>query len=210
MNFNRLVEFLSHRLSEPLPGLDPGKAMSARLLNGESLDFRYKTPPRQGSVLILVYPDNGQVRFPLIQRPEYIGVHSGQMALPGGKREPNEDEIQTALRETEEEIGVPMADIKVLGRLTSFFVFASNFQIQPVVAMAPKKPTFIPQEEEVAEIVSADVRHLLDDAYVKEKVIEARADVKLRAPYFDLEGKMVWGATAMMLAEFKAILQGYD
>lgn len=157
--------------------------------------------------MILLYPDEDAIRFPLIQRPEYPGVHSGQMALPGGKQEPGEEEIETALRETEEEIGVKRADIEVIGTLSSFYVFASNFQIQPVVGKVSGHPNFVPQESEVAEIVKADLMHLLDDNYLKQKMVMPREGFELQAPYFDLEGKTVWGATAMMLNEFKMILK---
>ena len=207
MQLDDLSLYLTNRLREPLPGLEASKLMSARLTNGSRIRMNHERPAKEGSVMILLYQDDATVRFPLIQRPEYPGVHSGQMALPGGKKEKNEDSIQAALRETQEEIGVHAGEIEVIGSLSSFYVFASNFQIQPVIGRINRKPMFIPQEEEVAEIVSADIYHLMDDAFHKEKDITVGEGFELRAPYFDLEGKVVWGATAMMLNEFKLILK---
>ncbi len=209
MELDALTDFLRKRLTEPLPGLAATQQMSARLANGGRVRMDHEKPPKQGSVMILLYPDEQTVRFPLIQRPEYPGVHSGQMALPGGKKEPGEDDIQAALRETQEEVGIHAAEIEVIGSLSSFYVFASNFQILPVVGRLHRKPLFIPQEEEVAEVVAADVRHLLDDRYLKEKDITVGGGFELRAPYFDLEGKVVWGATAMMLNELRVILKEF-
>ena len=159
--------------------------------------------------MIMLYPENGTIRFPLIQRPEYPGVHSGQMALPGGKKEAGESMIETALRETEEEIGVSQSSIEVIGELSSFYVFASNFQIQPVVGRVHSSPTFSAQESEVAEIVKADLNHLVDDQYQKTTTLTPRTGFQMEAPYFDLEGKVVWGATAMLLNELKMILKEY-
>jgi 8-oxo-dGTP pyrophosphatase MutT (NUDIX family) len=210
MQLDDLSAYLSSRLREPLPGLKASQLMSARLANGNRIKLRHEKPAKQGSVMILLYQDGDTVRFPLIQRPEYPGVHSGQMALPGGKKEPDEDDIQAALRETQEEIGIHAGEIEVIGSLSSFYVFASNFQILPVIGRIRRKPMFIPQEEEVAEIVAADIYHLMNDEYHKEKDITVGEGFELRAPYFDLEGKVVWGATAMMLNEFKMILKDFE
>jgi len=209
VELDALTDYLHRRLAEPLPGLAAAQQMSARLANGSRIRMNHEKPPKEGSVMILLYPDEQTIRFPLIQRPEYPGVHSGQMALPGGKREPGEDGIQAALRETQEEVGIHAAEIEIIGTLSSFYVFASNFQILPVIGRLHRKPLFIPQEEEVAEVISADLRHLLDERYLKETDITVGGGFELRAPYFDLEGKIVWGATAMMLNEFKTILKEY-
>ena len=209
MHLDELTHFLRNRLTQPLPGLDAANLMSARLANGSRIRMNHEKPAKHGSVMILLYQDDDTVRFPLIQRPEYPGVHSGQMALPGGKKEEDEDDIQAALRETQEEIGVHAGEIEVIGSLSSFYVFASNFQILPVIGRVNRKPMFIAQEEEVAEIISANIYHLIDDSYHKETDITVGGGFELRAPYFDLEGKVVWGATAMMLNEFKTILKEY-
>jgi len=113
--------------------------------------FEHQLPPKPGSVLILLYEDEGKIKFPLTKRPEYLGAHAGQISLPGGKAEPGENYIQTALREGEEEIGVHSNELKVIGRLSDFFVIPSNFLIVPVVAYSLTKPKFVPQESEVVK-----------------------------------------------------------
>lgn len=209
MEFDQLNNFLKDRLNGPLPGLEASNQMAAKMIAGDRKVFEYKDPPKEGAVMIMLYPENGTIKFPLIQRPEYPGVHSGQMALPGGKKEGEENLIETALRETEEEIGVRRSSVEVIGQLSSFYVFASNFQIQPVVGRITSTPEFTPQESEVAQIVHANLNHLVSDDFVKVKKVMPRAGFELEAPYFDLEGKTVWGATAMMLNELKVILKEY-
>ncbi len=209
MEFDQLNNFLKERLNGPLPGLEASNRMAAKMIAGDRKVFEYKDPPKEGAVMIMLYPENGTIKFPLIQRPEYPGVHSGQMALPGGKKEGQENLIETALRETEEEIGVRRSSVEVIGKLSSFYVFASNFQIQPVVGRITTTPEFIPEESEVAEIVHANLNHLISDDFVKVKKVMPRAGFELEAPYFDLAGKTVWGATAMMLNELKVILKEY-
>ncbi|MFY0607053.1 MAG: CoA pyrophosphatase [Cyclobacteriaceae bacterium] len=175
---------------------------------GSRPQFKHSKPPRKGAVLIMLYEKNGEIHFPLIQRPLYEGVHSGQMALPGGRYE-EEDEslISTALRETHEEVGISPDTIEVIGSLSEFMVTASNHLILPVVGFANQPPTFVANEVEVAEIIEAPLSQLLDERRIKEKEIVTAHGYRLRSPYFDLEDKVVWGATAMMLSEFATILK---
>ncbi|MCP4457577.1 MAG: CoA pyrophosphatase [Cytophagales bacterium] len=211
MDLDALVHFLKARLTEPMPGMDASMEMFPSLVNGERIKIKHDDNAKEAAVIILLYQDGDTVRFPIIQRPIYPGVHSGQMALPGGKSEETDrDLIETALREMEEEIGVPAEDVDVIGSLSSFFVAVSNFQILPVIGLIRNQPEYIPQESEVADIISADVSHLMSDDYLKEKEMVVTGGVTLRSPYFDLEGRTVWGATSMMLNEFKAILKEFD
>lgn len=208
MNLDSLVQFLRTRLNDPMPGMEASKEMFPVLRNGDRLRMEHDEEAREGAVMILLYQEGGTVRFPIIQRPIYPGVHSGQMALPGGKREQGDkDLVETALREMEEEIGVPADDVEVIGSLSSFYVAVSNFQILPVIGLTRKQPMYKPQQSEVADIISADLSHLINDAYRKEKEMVVTGGVILRSPYFDLEGREVWGATSMMLNEFKVILK---
>jgi len=210
MNLDSLTHFLQTRLKEPLPGMEASKKMFPTLANGDRIRMKHDETAREGAVMILLYQDGDVVRFPIIQRPVYVGVHSGQMALPGGKRdEGDQDLFHTALREMEEEIGVPASDVEIIRSLTSFYVAVSNFQILPVIGLIRNRPKFIQQESEVADIISADVAHLISDDFLKEKEMIVTGGVVLRSPYFDLEGRVVWGATSMMLNEFKAILKEF-
>ena len=102
--------------------------------------LRHSHPPRPGSVLILLYEDRVTIKFPLTKRQEYAGAHSGQVSLPGGKAEPGEDAVTTALREAQEEIGIDTTTVEVIGRLSEFHVLRSNFMVTPVVASVPRLP----------------------------------------------------------------------
>ena len=208
MDLDTLVPFLKKRLQQPLPGMEAGREMFPSMANGDRLKMSHDETAREGAVMILLYQENDTVRFPIIQRPIYPGVHSGQMALPGGKSEPEDtDLIETSLREMEEEIGVSATEVQIIGCLSSFYVAVSNFQILPVIGTINSIPQFEPQESEVADIICADLNHLVSEKHRKEKEMVVTGGVTLRSPYFDLEGRTVWGATSMMLNEFKAILK---
>ena len=208
MIFGELIDRLKERLLDPLPGDSAHTPMRAIPIGDLTPRFDHSLPPKPGGVLILLYEDDaGLIRFPLIKRQEYTGAHSGQVSLPGGKAEQGEDPIVTALRECEEEIGVDRNSLVVLGRLTNFFVIPSNFIITPVVAIAASIPVFKPDPYEVARILSFPLRDLLNDDAIKQKEIVAAGKFRLMAPHFEIDGEIVWGATAMMLNEFRTILR---
>lgn len=199
------VEKLKARLQLPLPGPAAHEPLRATPVGQPMPDFGHRLPPKPGGVLILLYEEEGVVKFPLTKRQEYPGAHSGQISFPGGKAEPGESGIQTALREAHEEIGVGLEGMEVLGTLTNFFVIPSNFMVTPVVAYSPVVPAFVRSEYEVARILTCRVSDLLKEDAVTEKEILAAGKIRMLAPHFELEGEMVWGATAMMLNEFRLV-----
>lgn len=202
-----LERALSLRLASPLPGDQAHSVMRARALGRDFPAFTHKLPPRPGAVLILLYQDGDQIRFPMIRRAEYAGAHSGQVSLPGGKAETGEDAVQTALRETDEEIGVDRSLPRVLGALSEFFVVPSNFLIRPIVAVVDHVPVFRPDSYEVAAVLSADLDSLLHESAILEAEIVAGGSYRMNAPHFMLDGAMVWGATAMILNEFRMVVR---
>lgn len=200
---------LSDRLKGPLPGPlahEPLRATPVGLIKPR---FEHHTPPKPGSVLILLYEENDQVLFPLTKRPEYVGTHGGQISLPGGKAEPGESIIDTALREAEEEIGIPRHAIEVIGTLSEFFVIPSNFMVTPVVAVIPGKPVFKPDPKEVVRILSGSINELIKEDAVQTKEIMAARMFPMLAPHFQVENEVVWGATAMILNEFRLIIKEF-
>lgn len=205
-SFDTLIEKLTARLKLPLPGASAHEVMRAMPVGQILPKFEHRSPPRPGSVLILLYPENNKIFFPLIQRPVYAGTHSGQVSLPGGKAEPGEDAVATALREGQEEIGVDPANVSIIGRLSDFFVIPSNFKVSPVVAYTLTKPVFVPDQKEVEKIIVENVHDLLLDDAIKAKEILAAGRFSMMAPHFEIESQIVWGATAMMLNEFRTIL----
>ena len=206
MTFEELRVKLQERLLKPLPGQVAHDRFRAKPVGDVRPRFDHQHPPRPGGVIILLYEEDGIIKFPLIKRAEYPGAHGGQVSLPGGKAEPGEDAIQTALRECEEEIGVERKDIFVLGKLSNFLVIPSNYLVTPVVAYVEQKPAFNPDPFEVAKVLEA----LLDDVTgmnsALEKEIIAAGKYRMIAPHFEVDNEIVWGATAMMLNEFSVVL----
>ncbi|SMD38043.1 8-oxo-dGTP pyrophosphatase MutT, NUDIX family [Reichenbachiella faecimaris] len=166
---------------------------------------------RQSAVMILLYHEDGKIKFPLIVRPQYPGVHSGQIALPGGKyEEEDKDLIYTALRETQEEVGVDMHQVEVIGQLSELYVPPSNFNILPVIGVLSEVPSFILEEKEVEELVIADIQVLNDQTKRKQKQMTFYNGINVEVPYFDIEERVVWGATAMILSEFATIINNIN
>jgi 8-oxo-dGTP pyrophosphatase MutT (NUDIX family) len=207
MNLNDLSVKINQRLSSALPGDSAHSILRAVPLGSTIPSFTHKLPPRPGGVLILLYEEGNTIRFPLIRRQEYLGAHSGQISFPGGKSEHGEDGIQAALREAEEEIGIDRTKPNVLGTLSNFFVIPSNFIITPVVATLESTPVFKPDPYEVAKILSGSIEDLVREDAIKETEILAAGQFRMMAPHFEIEGQIVWGATAMMLNEFRMILR---
>jgi len=211
MNFEKVTNFLERRLIEKLPGQDAHELMKPRMADGTSFSLKHPQKPREGGVLILFFEKDGEVKFPLIQRPTYEGIHSGQIALPGGKAEEYDGGLKsTALREAQEEIGVDADKVEIIGTLSKFFVIASNYCVLPVIGKVTEVPEFIPDEREVDGIICPPVSKLVDPSFAKEKQMLVRGGVDMICPYYDLEDKMVWGATAMMLSELAVILQEFE
>lgn len=202
--FSVFTENMKKELLKPLPGEIAQNRMAA------SSRFRVKLEPndrtRQSAVLILFYPRNGQVFVPLILRPVYDGVHSGQMAFPGGRYELKDKTlIQTALREAQEEIGLRLEAVEVLGVLTKIYIPPSNLVVLPVVAAISGAPEFFPDPREVADIFEFSLDEITDPLVISESEIEVRG-TKVKAPHYLLQNQKVWGATAMMISELNEIL----
>ncbi len=206
--FHQTVENLRKKLSMPLPGVVAQREMAPVLTDQNRFNLSGKQNAILGGVLILLYAVDDQIKLPLIQRPIYNGVHSGQISFPGGKNEGNESLEETALREAHEEIGVPMDKIEVIGSLTELFIPASNFKVQPVVGVISTPFKFLPDKHEVVKILEADLMELVHDPR-QTKTIQVQRDnlnISIDAPYFNVQGNVVWGATAMMLSELLYLL----
>jgi 8-oxo-dGTP pyrophosphatase MutT (NUDIX family) len=203
----QLTRSLEIRLRQPLPGALAHDLMRAFPVGPIKPDFSHQLPPKPGAVIIVLFEENGKVKFPLIKRQEYLGAHSGQISLPGGKAEKDEDEIETALREAWEEIGLDRDEIKVIGKLSNFFVIPSNFLVTPIVVAAKGVPHFKPDKREVARILTCDLFEIADVNAVRSKEILAAGQFKMMAPHFEIDGEIVWGATAMILNELCFVIR---
>ena len=211
MNIVVLEQFLQRRLKKNLPGIIAQDFMRSYLPDGSRVRIKHSVKPRESGVLILLYVDDGEIRFPLIQRQIYKGIHSGQMGLPGGKKEESDENlIDTALREAQEEIGTNPYKIRVLGTLSSLFVDVSNYHVLPVLGVTDYVPVFTADSHEVAEIITPRLADLLNKNNAKSAKICIQNGIELDGRYFDLDGRMVWGATAMILSELVHILNVHE
>jgi 8-oxo-dGTP pyrophosphatase MutT (NUDIX family) len=164
---------------------------------------------KKAGVLALFYPDEtNQTKFILILRKTYEGVHSAQISFPGGKLEKQDASLkQAAIRETFEEIGVPISDIEVLFELSQVYIPPSNFYVYPFFAVTKSTPFFNLQENEVEEVIEVNLKDFLNDEALITNRVKTSYSVEADVPGFQLNGYIVWGATAMILSEIKDLLK---
>jgi 8-oxo-dGTP pyrophosphatase MutT (NUDIX family) len=205
-SFQVFSERLQQRLQQPLPGEVAHRKMASSARTRLGIKPNERT--RRSAVLLCFYPYQESIYVPLILRPQYDGVHAGQMAFPGGRMERFDENLtRTALREAQEEVGIRVSDVTVLGLLTELFIPPSNFYVQPVVGILPYRPDFYPDPREVEDIVEVDLDTLLDETIVGNSKIEVRG-MTVDAPFYQIQGHRVWGATAMMISELLVVLDG--
>lgn len=204
-------EIVAHLRSALLTGL-PGHDAFLELSGYKRSDIekaRERDPsPRESAVLALIYPRENQPHILLMERPQYEGVHSGQISFPGGKREDQDASLQaTALREFNEETGAdPVVD--VIGELTPVYIPPSKLLVTPFVGFTAEIGPLAPDPREVAGLIECSLDHLLQPDILKhrEQYIKLMGG-KVQVPYFEIHGHAVWGATAMMIAELRQLLR---
>ncbi|MBU2902835.1 MULTISPECIES: NUDIX hydrolase [Maribacter] len=210
MNFNFFEQQISKIKDLPLPGEASQYKMApeSRLEELQRINISQKNPRRAG-VMALFYPTNNMgTNLLLILRKTYKGVHSNQVAFPGGKEEKSDDGLlTTALRETYEEVGVAPKDITVIKEISEIFIPPSNFMVQPYIGLYRNPKPFVKQDAEVELILEVPVSDFLDDTLVVSKKMTTSYAVDIEVPAFKLNGYIVWGATAMMMNEIKELLK---
>jgi 8-oxo-dGTP pyrophosphatase MutT (NUDIX family) len=197
---------LRRRLAEPLPGLEAQLRMAPR----PRLSPDPAAVLRPAAALLLVYPDGGRWHIPLTVRSSRLRHHTGQVALPGGRLDRvDESPEDAALREAYEEIGVAPAVVEILGRLTPLPIAVSGHLLHPIVAIATARPPFAIAADEVERLIELPIDRLLEaDAIAwEERVRSIPPNGVMQVPFFEIEGARVWGATAMVLAEFAELLR---
>lgn len=179
-----------------------------RLELAEKMRAKHKDAKTAG-VMALFYPNTeGRTYLVLILRKTYKGVHSAQVGFPGGRYEGDDKNIKiTALRETEEEVGVPISLINVIKPMSPLYIPPSNFMVYPHVAISEVTLDFIKQDDEVEAIIEVDLDSFLDDSNIITTRVPTSFNVEVDVPAFKLNGHIVWGATAMMLGEIKDLLK---
>ncbi|MDT8305139.1 MAG: CoA pyrophosphatase [Anaerolineae bacterium] len=157
--------------------------------------------PRQGAVLLLLYPCQQETCIVLTRRRDDLQAHAGQISFPGGRRELLETPAQAALREAHEEIGIDPATVQLLGELTPLYIPPSDFEVHPFVGWHEQPATFCPQPSEVAELLEVPLQ-ILTNAKTRQEEVWNQRGLELQVPYFSIGPHKVWGATAMILSEF--------
>ena len=208
MTLNQIVELIDSKTDAGnLPGPNAQYAMSSIGRKSRVLSEFGKKEHKKSAVLILLYEKNSKVYFPLTQRRSYKGVHSGQVSLPGGKLEVDDIDLShTAIRETHEEIGINKNQIQLVGQLTDLYIPPSNHHVHPYVGFLDDIPNFTKDDYEVEELLETPLENLLDDSIISETKINIGNGLRIKTPYFDLHNRVVWGATAMILNEFKELV----
>lgn len=211
---------LQTRLEQPLPGRAAQSIFEPELAYGR----HFGPPPhdaRRAAVLVFIYPHSSILHgnawhIALTKRRDDLPVHPGQVSLPGGYVEPEETTKGAALRELEEELGVPAESITLLGNLSPLYIFGTNFYVIPWIAGIEQRPAFVPNAAEVGALFEVPLDYLLDPANrgVHPRLIRG---IRQTVPHFDwqlepdadspseMPIEKVWGATAMILSEFLAV-----
>ena len=192
----------------PLPGLEAQLRMAPSPRIGWD-PLKFPDGAADGAALLLIYPHDETLHVALTVRGSGLRNHTGQVSLPGGRVEAGETIDAAALREAQEEIGVDPRAVELLGRLTPLHIPVSGFLLHPVAGYTSMRPAFQRAEWEVARIIEAPVSVLSDPAVLKREIrtrLVKGQSIDVEVPYFDIDGEKVWGATAMVLAEFCVIL----
>jgi 8-oxo-dGTP pyrophosphatase MutT (NUDIX family) len=204
VTFDETLGRVETGLAQPLPG-----AAAHRLLAPRP---RGTWPPgvnqariRHAAGLLLIFPVHNRAHVVLTKRAATLGRHGGQVSLPGGVSEPGETFEQTALREAREEIALAPDGIRVLGALTPLDIPVSGFRLHPIVACVNRHPPMRPADGEVARILEVAIDQLLQPLSVRTHETVRNGTV-LTVPGFHVHGLEIWGATAMVLAEFLVLL----
>jgi len=199
------IQDVEEVLKQELPGK---KAHSRMLPEGRSLEMPTEkfAKVKESAVLVFLILKDHQLHFCLTRRNRNMKHHPGQISFPGGRREENESTMaETALRELEEETGSDKTKVKIIGRLSELYVSVSNFIIHPIVGYIDHEPEFKIDPEEVEELILLPVESFFD----KKNIVSIEIDTtsgKLNVPCFRIKETIIWGATAMIVAEFTALL----
>lgn len=210
MNFEIFLKSISKIEHIPLPGQDSQFKMSPPYRNELILQQREAMKnSKKAGVMALFYPDvEKNTKLILILRKTYKGVHSAQVGFPGGKLEAEDPSLEyAALRETFEEVGVPLGNITVIKQMTELYIPPSNFTVYPFIGITINTPKFLKQDDEVEDLIEVNFNDFVDDNIVSSQKIMTSLQREVEVPVFKLNGHTVWGATAMMLSEIKDLLK---
>ena len=204
LSFNNFTQLLKKNTTVNLPGIN-----AHRLMMPEGREFNYNkdAPPTDSAVLITLYEKDDRIVFPLILRAKYNGHHSAQIALPGGKIDNTDYSlIETALRETEEEVGINRNDITIIGTLSELYIPITNIKVLPVIGYINHEPKYTLSKHEVDAVFEIDINTITDPNVKKKEMREIQGKC-INIPFYSLQSQKVWGATAMILSEFEQVIK---
>ncbi|WP_298761123.1 CoA pyrophosphatase [uncultured Psychroserpens sp.] len=209
MNFETFIKSVSKIKNLNLPGETSQFKMSPPFREHLVEENREKMKyAKKAGVMALFYPKRETTYLILILRKTYRGVHSAQVGFPGGKYEDNDPNLEfTALRETQEEVGVDIDTVDVLKAMTPLYIPPSNFTVAPFLGVTTITPNFVKQDEEVEDLIEVKLTDFLNENHTKDVSVMTSYERELEVPAFILNGHVVWGATAMMLSELKDLLK---
>lgn len=202
-----LIDVLREKLQLPLPGIDAQYEMAPVTRKRYPINSLEPGSYRQSAVAILLYEKDQQIHLPLTKRHAYEGKHSGQISFPGGKHDVIDDSLMhTALRELREETGIK-GELEVLGKLTPIYIPVSNFYVEPYIIWHGESDVqFEPDTREVKQLIEVELELLKDDTILVPEGMVSGDGYQLKTPYFEVRGEIVWGATAMILNEFRKLI----
>jgi len=202
MTFEYFVALIPAIQKVKLGGMEAQFKLAPAYREKYDLDFIKSKNPLLAAVLLLIFPDKDHnMRFLLIKRPNYTGHHANQISFTGGKKsEIDVDLLETAIRETEEEVGIKIHKNQILKTLTEVYIPPSNFLVQPYLAWIPSTPTFYPNYE-VEKIMTPLLHDLLNAMNIQTQQVIGSHGKSWQSPGFVLEDEFVWGATAMIISE---------
>jgi len=209
MDFHYFLEFVPHIIAAELPAMSAHAKMAPfeRMEELKNIDFSSKKT-KKAAVMMLLYPKAGVTHLVLIVRNLYEGVHSGQIAFPGGKYEEEDSGYaQTALRETHEEVGISPDMIEIKKDFSPIYIPPSNFLVYPFMGISINEIAFVPDPSEVDRIIELPLSVFLSEEIIVKVRLTTSYATDIEVPAFEIEGQMVWGATAMMLSELKEVLK---
>ncbi|MFN0275605.1 MAG: NUDIX hydrolase [Chitinophagales bacterium] len=200
------AERLKQKILDGLPGIHAQQKMAPTGRHIKSFEEEEFPEAKKASVLILFYPFGNEIFTVLMKRPDYEGVHSGQVSFPGGKIEDfDRDAAAAALREAEEELGIQKQTVQLIGKLSNVYIPPSNFFVFPFAGYTLQRPDFNIDVNEVVEIVETPVS-LFSDQSIKGEQEIVRGEVKFKAPFYRIGEHKIWGATAIILSELEMML----
>lgn len=209
MDFQDFLQYVPNLIPVALPAVAAHIKMAPkeRIEALKNPDLKIENP-RIAAVMMLLYPKHEKTHLVLIVRNAYNGVHSSQIAFPGGKYENTDANYEeTALRETHEEVGVAPEKIEILKQFTPMYIPPSNFLVHPFLGISKEELLFYPDIREVADVIELPLSVFLSEEIMIEATLSTSYGDNVLVPAFNIQNHIVWGATAMILSELRDVLK---